>query len=478
MNVTTAISPGEAQADSTIAAIFRRQQQVAITLRTSTADQRIAKLRKLEAALNARKTAIHQAVAADLRKPVAEADLTEIMPVISEIHHTIKHLKSWMRTKSVRPTMALLGTKAQLRYEPKGVCLIISPWNYPINLTLGPLACAIGAGNTAIIKPSEMTPNCSAVLAELIRDTFDPAEIALFEGDATVSTALLNLPFDHMFFTGSPTVGKIVMAAAAKHLSSVTLELGGKSPVIVDATADAAKAAKSIMWGKFVNVGQTCIAPDYVYVHESVLPKFLDEAKAAIAKMYGTDAKASPDYCRIVNEKHFSRVKRLLDDATAKGATIVAGGEADAGQKFLAPTLLTNVDADSLVMQEEIFGPILPILSYGDVADVIGGINAAPKPLALYVFSKDEASIEKILSETSAGGSCVNMTVLHFSHANLPFGGVNNSGIGSYHGIFGFKALSHERAVLREQMSAASMLAPPYTARVKMLIGLTLKYFT
>jgi aldehyde dehydrogenase (NAD+) len=478
MNVTTAIKPDAGLADSNIAGIFRRQRQFAITLRTSTADERIAKLKRLEAAVNKYKPAIYQALAADLHKPQPEADLTEIMPVISEIHHTAKHLKSWMRTKRVRPTMALLGTKASLRYEPKGVALIISPWNFPINLTLGPLASAIGAGNTAIIKPSEMTPNCSAVLAALIGETFAPEEIALFEGDAGVSAELLNLPFDHVFFTGSPAVGKIVMAAAAKHLTSVTLELGGKSPVIVDATADAKKAAASIMWGKFVNNGQTCIAPDYVYVHERILPAFLDAAKAAIAKMYGADAQASPDYCRIVNEKHFGRVKKLLDDATAHGATIVTGGAMAPAQKYLAPTVLTNIDPDSAIMQEEIFGPLLPIIPYTDVNAVIAHINAHPKPLALYVFSKDEANIEKILSETSAGGSCVNITVLHFSHANLPFGGVNHSGIGSAHGIFGFKAFSHERAVLREQMSATSMLAPPYTAKVKRLIGLTMKYFT
>jgi aldehyde dehydrogenase (NAD+) len=478
MNVTTAITPAATMTDSTIAATFGRQRAFSITLRTSTADERIAKLKKLEAAVNKFKPAFYQALAADLHKPQPEADLTEIMPVISEIHHTCKHLKSWMRTKRVRPTMALLGTKASLRYEPKGVALIISPWNFPINLTLGPLASAIGAGNTAIIKPSEMTPNCSTVLAALIGETFAPEEIALFEGDAGVSTELLNLPFDHIFFTGSPAVGKIVMAAAAKHLASVTLELGGKSPVIVDATADAKKAAARIMWGKFVNNGQTCIAPDYVYVHERILPAFLEAAKAAIAKMYGADAKASPDYCRIVNEKHFGRVKRLLDDATAHGATVVTGGAMAPAQKYLAPTLLTNIDPESAIMQEEIFGPLLPIIPYTDVNAVITHINAHPKPLALYVFSKDEANIKRILSETSAGGSCVNITVLHFSHANLPFGGVNHSGIGSAHGIFGFKAFSHERAVLREQMSATSMLAPPYTAKVKRLIGLTMKYFT
>jgi len=478
MNVVTAIEPVKAQLESSIASVFARQKQMAISLRTSSAEARIAKLKRLEAAVLARQGAIYAAVKADLGKSAPEADLTEIIPVLSEIRHTAKHLKGWMKIKRVAPTMAMLGTQARIRYEPKGVCLIISPWNYPINLTLGPLASAIGAGNTAILKPSEMTPHCSAVLAELVAAVFDPSEVALFEGDAGVSTELLALPFDHIFFTGSPAVGKIVMASAAKTLISVTLELGGKSPVIVDETADVKKAAASIMWGKFLNVGQTCIAPDYVYVHERAMPAFLEAAKAAIAKMYGADAAKSADYCRIVNERHFGRVKRILDDATAKGATVVAGGVGESSQKYLAPTLLTGVKPDSLVMQEEIFGPVLPILPYGDIADVIAHINAEPKPLALYVFSKDNAAIERVLSQTSAGGSCVNMTMMHFSHANLPFGGVNNSGIGSAHGIFGFRAFSHERAVLREQMSAVSMLAPPYTARVKTLIGLTMKYFT
>jgi aldehyde dehydrogenase (NAD+) len=477
MNVTTMIQPVEA-AGSTIPDTFRRQQQTAISLRTSTAEQRIAKLKKLEAAVNANKQALYQALHADLRKPEAEADLSEIMPVISEIHHTAKHLKSWMRTKRVAPTLTLLGTQARLRYEPKGVALIISPWNYPINLTLGPLASAIAAGNTAIIKPSELTPNCSAVMAEIIRSTFDPSEIALFEGDAAVSTELLALPFDHIFFTGSPAVGKIVMAAAAKNLTSVTLELGGKSPVIVDDTADITKAANSIMWGKFINNGQTCIAPDYLYVHEKILPEFLEKSKAAIAKMYGTNPQTSPDYCRMVNEKHFSRVKRLIDDATANGATIAAGGAAEIADKFIAPTLLTNVSASSEVMKEEIFGPVLPIISYRDIANPIAHINDNPKPLALYVYSKNQQTIERVITETSTGGACINMSMLHFSHANLPFGGVNNSGIGSSHGIFGFKAFSHERAVLRDQFSTIPMLFPPYTTRVKSIIKLTLKYLT
>jgi aldehyde dehydrogenase (NAD+) len=382
-----------------------------------------------------------------------------------------------MKTKRAPTTLTMLGTQARIRYEPRGVCLIISPWNFPINLTFGPLASAIAAGNTAIIKPSELTPSCSAIMAEIIRDTFDDSEIAVFEGDAAVSTALLELPFDHMFFTGSPAVGKIVMTAAAKHLSSVTLELGGKSPVIVDESADLAKAAKSIMWGKFLNNGQTCVAPDYVYVHEKILPKFIEKSKAAIKKMYGDNVQTSPDYCRIVNDRHFGRVKRILDDATSQGATIAAGGTTLEADKFIAPTLLTNVSPSSLAMQEEIFGPVLPIISYSDINNPINHINANPKPLALYVYSKNQTNIDKIITATSSGGVGINVSVLHFSHANLPFGGVNNSGIGSSHGEYGFKAFSHERAVMRDQYNSTPMLYPPYTNRVKWLMSLTMRFF-
>jgi aldehyde dehydrogenase (NAD+) len=474
MNVTARI---DLPVSPDIDTVFGRQREAAIRLRTSTAAMRIAKLKKLEAAVLANRQKLYAALQTDLRKPEAEADLAEIMPVISEIRHTIKHLSHWMRTKSVLPTKAMLGTQARIRYEPKGVCLIIAPWNYPVNLTLGPLASALGAGNTAILKPSEFTPACSAVLAAMIRETFDPSEVALFEGDAAVSTALLDLPFDHIFFTGSPAVGKIVMAAAAKHLSSVTLELGGKSPVIVDTSADITKAANSIMWGKFVNNGQTCIAPDYLYVHEKILPEFLEKSKTAIAKMYGADASKSPDYCRIVNAKHFARIKHLLDDATANGAEIFTGGVSDAADKFIAPTLLTHVNPASEVMSQEIFGPVLPVLSYSDLAEPIGQINAGQKPLALYVYAKDAAVAERVIEETSSGGACINMAMLHFSHNNLPFGGVNNSGIGASHGIFGFKEFSHERAVLRDKFSITPMLFPPYTAMVRRIIKMTVKYF-
>jgi len=314
-------------------------------------------------------------------------------------------------------------------------------------------------------------------MAALIRATFAPEEVAVLEGDATVSATLLDLPFDHIFFTGSPQIGKVVMAAAAKHLASITLELGGKSPAIVDESADLAKAAKSIAWGKFTNCGQTCIAPDYAYVPESHLPQFIEAVKGAITTMYGDPAK-SPDYCRIINARHFHRLSRLIDEAREKGAAIVAGGERDEAQKFVAPTLLTGVHEDSAILHEEIFGPVLPILAYRDLTEAIGAINARPKPLALYIYAKDRARIERVLAETSAGGSCVNASNIQFVHENLPFGGIGHSGLGNAHGFYGFRAFSHERAVLEDKFSIVPMLFPPYTPRVKQMIQWTLRYFT
>lgn len=472
MNVTTRIG------SAAIGDVFTLQRATALRLRTSTAAERIAKLKRLKAAILAHRKQIHRALMEDLHKPEAETNLAEIMPVISEIRHAARHLRGWMRTRRVPSTMAMLGTQARIQTQPKGVALIIAPWNYPFALTLAPLVSAIAAGNTAIVKPSELSPACSAVMGEIIAEVFDPAEVAMFQGGPDISTALLELPFDHIFFTGSPAIGKIVMAAAAKHLSSVTLELGGKSPVIVDARADIDNAAASIMWGKFLNAGQTCIAPDHLFVHETVLPEFLDASKQALTKMFGDNAQTSRDYCRIINSRHTARIAHLLDDAIAKGAQAVMGNIRDEVQKYIAPTLLTNVSLDSEVMREEIFGPVLPVIPYTDLGNVIGQINANPKPLALYVYARDQAIIDRVISETSSGGACINMSMLHFTHNNLPFGGVNNSGIGSSHGVFGFRAFSHERAVLRDRFSVTPMLFPPYTARVRGLIKMTLKYFT
>lgn len=473
--------PGEAQAlAAALAAIepvFAAQRKTAIALRAATAAQRIGKLRRLEAAVLGHQSAICRALAEDLGRPEAESNLTEIFKVISGIRHARRHLKSWMKPEWAPPTRSLLGTSARIRREPRGVSLIIAPWNYPIAILLEPLTSAISAGCPAILKPSEISGACSAVLARLIRETFPAEEIAIFEGGAEVSRALLELPFDHIFFTGSPAVGKLVMAAAAKHLASVTLELGGKSPVIIDESADIVKAARSIAWAKFTNCGQTCIAPDYAYVHESRLPEFLAAIKGAIKHMYGDPAQ-SPDYCRIINERHSARLARLIGDAVARGATVIAGGECNAAQKYIAPTVLTGVDANAAVMQEEIFGPVLPVFPFNDLARAIAEINARPKPLALYIFAKDRACIRRALEETSSGGSCINAANLHYAHDNLPFGGIGHSGFGAYHGFYGFRAFSHERAVLEDKFSIAPLLFPPYNARVKRMINWMVRFFT
>jgi aldehyde dehydrogenase (NAD+) len=468
--------PVERRANAEIQTVFASQRETAIAFRTSTAAMRIAKLEKLEAAVLAHREAIIRALAVDLGKPESEAELFDILPVISGIRHARRHLKSWMKPKRAAPTLLAFGTRARVRHEPRGVGLIIAPWNYPVSLLLGPLTSAIAAGCPAIVKPSEISAACSAVVTQLIRETCEPQEIAVFEGDASVSTALLDLPFDHIFFTGSPAVGKIVMTAAARHLTSITLELGGKSPAIVDESADIAKAAKSIAWGKFTNCGQTCIAPDYAYVHESRLAQFIEGMKQAIAKMYGDPAR-SPDYCRIINDRHFERISSLIDDALNRGATILTGGERDKAEKFIAPTLLADMDDSAAIMGEEIFGPVLPIFAYRDLAGPLAAINARSKPLALYVFARDRARIDRVVQETSAGGSCVNASVVQFGHNNLPFGGIGNSGLGNSHGFYGFRTFSHERAVLEDKFSVLPMLFPPYTEPVKRMIQWTLQYF-
>jgi len=459
-------------------AVFCAQQAHALRLRESTVEERIARLERLRAAVERRQEEVCAACFADFRKPAPEVRLAELLPVQNEIRHAIRHLRQWMKPVRVRPTAAMLGTRAEIRHEPRGVCLIIAPWNYPFQLSIGPLVSAIAAGNTAIIKPSEMTPHVSSLVAGLARETLDEHEVAVFEGDHQVAGALLELPFDHIFFTGSPQVGRIVMAAAARHLASVTLELGGKSPVIVDESADIRQAARHIAWGKLTNNGQTCIAPDHLYVHASVREAFQQALLKAVAKAYGKtpDAvKSSPDYCRIVNARHFERVKSLYDDAVARGARTLLGGESDSSENYFAPTVLTDLPEDARLMEEEIFGPLLPILPFDDLDRVIDRINAQPKPLALYVFGKDRQRIEAVLSRTSAGGVCVNHNLLQYGHDNLPFGGVNNSGFGKAHGRFGFEAFSNQKPVLTNRFSAMHMIYPPYTARVRKIIDFALK---
>lgn len=459
---------------------FAEQQTYSLSLRTSTCEQRLAVLANFERVFKASFEKLYKAAAEDFSKPESEVDTGEILTVLSELKHVRKNLKRWMKPVSVAATATMVGTKSKILTEPKGVTLIISPWNYPFNLSFSPMIWAIAAGNTVILKPSEMTPAMSSVIQDIVEQAFDPKQVSVFQGDAAVSSYLTAKPFNHIYFTGSPAVGRHVMAAAAKNLASVTLELGGKSPVIIDQTADVDKAAKSICFGKFANNGQTCIAPDYVYVHRNIKDEFVSTMIQTIKNLYGSpaDIASNPDYCRVVNHLHYQRINSLVDDAVSKGAKVITGGETIDDQRFIAPTLLGNINPDSKIMQEEIFGPVLPVLDFIDIAAVIAEINSQPKPLALYAFSKDDRFIEKVIDETSAGDSAINATVIHVLHQNLPFGGVNNSGIGKSGGLWGFQAFSHQRSIVEDKLGLSAILSPPYTNKVKRLIKTALKFLS
>ena len=462
--------------------LFESHAATALKLRQSTAAERRRKLERLLDAILERKDAILDAAHLDLRKHPTETNLTEVLPLVGEVKHAIANLKRWMKPHRISPTLATLGTKSRVVYQPKGRCLIISPWNYPLSLALGPLVSAVAAGNTAILKPSEFTPNTNRVVKDIIGAVFPQDEVAVVEGDAQVATDLLSRAFDHIFFTGSPAVGKKVMAAAANNLASVTLELGGKSPVIVDASADLRSAAEHIIWGKTVNAGQTCIAPDYAYVHRDVVDKFVELCRDTIAARFGrsdADIKSSPDFPRMIHSRHAERVARLVDEAVQAGSQIACGGASDAEARYVAPTLLRGVPADTRIRKEEIFGPVLPILTFDSLDTVIAEINAAPKPLAIYAWTRDRRTAESLQTHTSSGSLCVNLCLQQFAQHNLPFGGVNTSGIGNAHGFFGFKAFSHERAMMTAgPLSALKLLFPPYDARKRRLSELLIKYAT
>ncbi len=464
------------------AQIFARQKKTSLDLRMEPLANRIVRLRKLEAWVHANRERIKKSVHGDFNKPLLEVDTTEIYPVLAELRHTLKHLEEWARPKKIDATLSYIGTRSEIRYEPKGVCLIIAPWNFPFNLCMGPLVSCIAAGNTAIIKPSELTPSTSRLLKEMAEEVFEGDVVSVLEGGAEVSKALLDFPFDHIFFTGSPSVGKVVMIAAARNLTSVTLELGGKSPAIIDASADLKDAARRIAFGKFLNNGQTCIAPDYVMINESVKEKFIDNLKNEVKILFG-DGKmideSSVHYARIVNQKHFHRIHFMLQDAIERGAKPEILGTINETTRLMAPVILTNVEAGSKILEEEIFGPVLPVLTFKNKEEIVRQINGLPKPLALYIFSQKTAFTEYILQNTSAGGVCINECLLQFSHPNLPFGGVNNSGLGKSHGHYGFLAFSNEKPLLRQKRgwSGAYLLHPPYTRRMKWIVDLLLKWF-
>lgn len=452
-----------------------------LRLREENHSVRKNRLRSLKTWVEKNRIIIQQAVYADFRKPAEEVDLTEIYPVLQEIKHAINNLKKWSRPKKVSTPVTMAGSNGYIHYEPKGICLIIAPWNYPFSLTVGPLVSALAAGNTVILKPSEMTPVTSALIVRLVKECFDEKVVRIFTGDKEVSTLLLEKPFNHIFFTGSPEVGKIVMTAAAKHLSSVTLELGGKSPLIVDDTADLKDVAEKLAWGKFVNTGQTCIAPDYVLCHEQVKSALLAELRSAIERLFmepGKDIGESCSYARIINHKHFDRLDSMLSDCVDNGAIVVSGGHTDREKLYIAPTVLTDIPDSSLIMDQEIFGPLLPVLSYSRLEKAITFVNSKPKPLAMYLFCGSTKNRNAILKQTSAGGVSINDTLIHFNHPNLPFGGVNNSGIGKGHGYHGFLAFSNEKPVLVQRIGYTSikLFYPPYNPRIRRMIDLLLKY--
>jgi aldehyde dehydrogenase (NAD+) len=427
-----------------IGEIVQQQRQFFNTGNTRAIAFRIQQLKALKQAIADHKAEIIAALKADLNKPEFETYLLEI-GVLLEVDHALRHIQSWVKPRRVNTAIDQFPASAQVCPEPLGVVLIIAPWNYPFQLMVSPLIGAIAAGNCALLKPSELAPHVSHLMAALIEKTFDPFYITVVEGGVETSQALLAEKFDHIFFTGSTAIGKIVMAAAAQHLTPVTLELGGKSPCIVDANVHLETTARRIVWGKFINAGQTCVAPDYLLVDRRIKPALITALQAAIAEFYGNDPAQNPDYGRIISTRHWARLADLL-----QSGHILTGGQTNLDDRYIAPTLLDQVSWDDPVMQDEIFGPILPVLEYGDLQEAIALINARPKPLALYFFSRDKALQEHVLRETSSGGVCINDTILHLAVSELPFGGVGTSGIGSYHGKAGFDTFSHQKSILRK----------------------------
>jgi len=421
-------------------------------MKATTVQQRQERLRKLKVAVEAHVDEIVAAVKHDTRKPENEIRVTEVLNVIANIERNINSLDEWMKPVEVLPSLNK-SDKAKILYEARGLCLILGPWNFPIGLVMGPLAAAIAAGNCCIVKLTDLCPATASVAARIVKEAFEKNEVALFEGGVDVATALLDLPFDHIFFTGSTRVGKLVMAAAAKHLATVTLELGGKSPVIVDEDADVKQVAGDLAAAKQFNGGQACICPDYVFIKEQQQSSLVEEFRAKVKQnLYRDDGSIKKEsIAQIVNDQNFARIKRLFNDAVHKGATIAVGGTLEEADRTIHPTMLTDVTPDMLIMQEEVFGPIVPVLTYKNLDDVIEYISGRGKPLALYIYSNSRDNIDKVLSRTSSGGVTINGFFSHYLENQLPFGGVNQSGMGSYHGVFGFKAFSHQRAVYIQQ---------------------------
>jgi coniferyl-aldehyde dehydrogenase len=473
-------------AETAMQAVLARQKAAHLRDGAPTLEARIDRLDRAIGLLIKYDARISAALNADFgNRPEAVSGITDIAGSIGPLKHAKAHLRTWMKTQKRKTTPALLGllgAKAEVRYQPKGVVGVISPWNFPVNLTFAPLAGILAAGNRAMIKPSEYTPATSALMAEMFSDAFDADEIAVFPGGPEIGQAFSALAFDHLIFTGATAVARHVMAAAAKNLVPVTLELGGKSPVILGRSADLATAAARIMAGKTLNAGQICLAPDYVLAPDDQLPAFVDAAKASVAAMFPT-IRDNPDYTAVIADRHYDRLKGYVDDARAKGAELVEinpAGEDFRQQEFrkIPPTLILNPTADMTVMQEEIFGPLLPVMTYHGVDEAMAYVNAHDRPLGLYYFGADAAEQEAVLTGTTSGGVTVNDVIFHVAQEDLPFGGVGPSGMGSYHGEDGFREFSHRKAVYRQlakDLGPMKALRPPYGDGVRKYLASVMK---
>ncbi|PKW20765.1 aldehyde dehydrogenase [Flavobacterium lindanitolerans] len=408
-------------------------------------NQRKEKLKKFSHVISLHENDIIEALHKDFGKPAFEAYLTEINVVQSDLKDTIKNIHAWAKPKKVRASILNFPSSDYIYTEPYGKTLIISPWNYPFQLAICPLIAAYAAGNSIVLKPSELTPHTSSLISKIIRETFDVKEVVAVLGDAEIAKSQLAKRWDYIFFTGSPAVGKEIAKAAAGNLTPVTLELGGKNPCIIDKNANLQIAAKRIVWGKFINAGQTCIAPDYLIIHKGVKTKFIRLLQQEIINAYGEDPKLSPDFTRIINKKHFLRLVGMIDEAKT-----ITGGIHDEESLYIAPTLIDEPSFDSAIMKDEIFGPLLPLISYENESDLEKIISKYEKPLSLYVFTDDKAFAERAIGKFSFGGGCINDTVVHFSNKRLPFGGVGNSGMGAYHGKKSYDTFSHQKAIVKK----------------------------
>ena len=451
-----------------VAKIIDAQRAFFSTGATRSLNYRAEQLKKLGEAMQKYEAEIFAALKADLGKCETETFLTEIATTSEELRHTLRHMRHWAQPRTMPTSLIVQPAKSEIRPEPKGVALIIGPWNYPFNLIGAPLVASISAGNCNVVKPSELAPATSAVIAKIVRENFDPAFLACVEGGVEVSTALLEQRFDHIFFTGGTGVGRIIMEKAAKFLTPVTLELGGKSPTIVTKHANLDHTANRLTWGKFVNAGQTCIAPDYLLVERSVAGPLVEKLKARITKVYGQNPKDSPDYARIVNQRHLKRIASYLKDGT-----VAFGGEVVESERYIAPTLVTQPKLDAPLMQEEIFGPVLPIVEYNTPEEALAITQARDQPLAMYVFSDKASEVQYFLDRQTSGDACVNDLMVHFGNSSLPFGGIGPSGLGAYHGQRGFEEFSHMRSVYKagshDPRREWGML-PPYTSQFEQML--------